>query len=117
MEDGSIIAQNGKFIGEIETQKGLIGGFEIASGRIGSATTSDNDYGGGLAIYDDFFRVGAGNGYVMFGDDVIPSSAGGAFTAAGRIVNTHPNTSGNYGFDQANYGLFISVSGGTKIME
>lgn len=114
LEDGSIIAQNGKFIGEIETQKGLIGGFEIASGRIGSATTSDNDYGGGLAIYDDFFRVGAGNGYVMFGDDVIPSSAGGAFTAAGRIVNTHPNTSGNYGFDQANYGLFISVSGGTK---
>ena len=114
LEDGSIIAQNGKFIGEIETQKGLIGGFEIASGRIGSATTSDNDYGGGLAIYDDFFRVGAGNGYVMFGDDVIPSSAGGAFTAAGRIVNTHPNTSSNYGFDQANYGLFISVSGGTK---
>jgi hypothetical protein len=27
----------------------------------------------------------------MFGDDVIPVSAGGAFTAAGRIVNKHPN--------------------------
>lgn len=114
LEDGSVIAKNGKFIGEIETQKGLIGGFEIASGRIGSATTPGNNYGGGLAIYNDFFRVGAGNGYVMFGDDVIPSSAGGAFTATGRIVNKHPNTSGIYGFDQANYGIFIDVSGGTK---
>lgn len=114
LTDGSIVAKNGKFTGEIETDKGLIGGFEIASGRIGSATTAGNNYGGGLAIYDDFFRVGASYGYVMFGDDVIPSSAGGAFTATGRIVNNHPNTTGNYGFDQANYGLFINVSGGTK---
>ena len=50
----------------------------------------------------------------MFGDDVIPSSAGGAFTAVGRIVNSAPNIYGNYGFDQANYGLFIDVTGGTK---
>jgi len=50
----------------------------------------------------------------MFGDDVIPSSAGGAFTAVGRIVNSAPNIHGNYGFDQANYGLFIDVTGGTK---
>lgn len=113
LEDGSIEAKNGKFTGEIDSEKGKIGGFEIGSGRIGSVATAQGS-GGGLAIYDDFFRVGGTNGYVMFGDDVIPSSAGGAFTAAGRIVNTHPNTSGYYGFDQANYGLFINVSGGTK---
>lgn len=113
LEDGSIEAKNGKFTGEINSEKGKIGGFEIGSGRIGSVATSQGS-GGGLAIYDDFFRVGGTNGYVMFGDDVIPSTAGGAFTAAGRIVNTHPNTSGYYGFDQANYGLFINVSGGTK---
>ena len=113
LEDGSIEAKNGKFTGEIDSEKGKIGGFEIGSGRIGSVATSQGS-GGGLAIYDDFFRVGGTNGYVMFGDDVIPSTAGGAFTAAGRIVNTHPNTSGYYGFDQANYGLFINVSGGTK---
>ncbi len=113
LEDGSIEAKNGKFTGEIDSEKGNIGGFEIGSGRIGSVATAQGS-GGGLAIYDDFFRVGGTNGYVMFGDDVIPSSAGGAFTAAGRIVNTHPNTSGYYGFDQANYGLFINVSGGTK---
>ena len=50
----------------------------------------------------------------MFGNDVIPGIYGGAFTATGRIVNNHLNNSGSYLFDQANYGLFINVSGGTK---
>lgn len=99
--------------GSITATSGSIGGFTIGSNRIGTTATSSGS-GGSLAIYDNFLRVGATNGYAMFGDDVIPSSAGGAFTAAGRIVNTHPNTYSNYGFDQANYGLFISVSGGTK---
>ena len=64
--------------------------------------------------YTHLFRVGGSKGYVMFGDDVIPSSAGGDFTAVGRIVNSAPNLYGTYGFDQANYGLFIDVTGGTK---
>lgn len=113
LEDGSIETTNGKFTGEIDSSKGKIGGFEIGNGRIGSVADSHGS-GGGLAIYDDFFRVGGSKGYVMFGDDVIPSSAGGAFTAVGRIVNSVPNIYGNYGFDQANYGLFIDVTGGTK---
>ena len=129
LEDGSIETLNGKFLGEVVAISGklggtrqynyetgeyeIVGGFEIAAGRIGSVATAQGS-GGGLAIYDNFFRVGGGEGYVMFGNDVIPSSAGGAFTAVGRIVNEHPNTSGSYGFDQANYGLFINVSGGTK---
>lgn len=99
--------------GKITATSGSIGGFEIGSNRIGTTATSSGG-GGSLAIYDDFLRVGGTNGYAMFGDDVIPASAGGAFTATGRIVNNHPNTYGNYGFDQANYGLFINVSGGTK---
>ena len=113
LEDGSVETTNGKFSGEINATSGKIGGFAIGSGRIGSVTTAQGS-GGGLAIYDNFMRVGGSNGYVMFGNDVIPGTAGGAFTAAGRIVNEHPNTSGSYGFDQANYGLFINVSGGTK---
>ena len=113
LEDGSIEAKNGKFIGEIESYKGTIGGFTIGNGRIGAEATQSGD-GGSLAIYSNFFRVGGNSGYVMFGNDVIPGIAGGAFTATGRIVNEHPNTYGNYGFDQANYGLFIHVSGGTK---
>lgn len=129
LEDGSIETINGKFLGEVVAISGklggtrrynyetgeyeIVGGFEIAAGRIGSVATAQGT-GGSLAIYDNFFRVGGNNGYVMFGNDVIPLSAGGAFTAVGRIVNEHPNTSGSYGFDQANYGLFIDVSGGTK---
>ena len=107
LNDGSIEAENANI------KNGKIGGFLLANGRIGTEATAHGS-GGGLAIYDDFFRVGGSYGYVMMGDDVIPASAGGAFTATGRIVNNHPNSSGMYGFDQANYGLFISVSGGTK---
>lgn len=113
LKDGSIEAKNGKFTGEIESYKGTIGGFAIGNGRIGSEATQSGE-GGSLAIYSNFFRVGGNDGYVMFGNDVIPGTAGGAFTATGRIVNEHPNTYGNYGLDQANYGLFIHVSGGTK---
>lgn len=113
LEDGSIEAKNGKFTGEIESYKGTIGGFTIGNGRIGSEATQSGE-GGSLAIYSNFFRVGGNDGYVMFGNDVIPGTTGGAFTATGRIVNEHPNTHGNYGLDQANYGLFIRVSGGTK---
>lgn len=113
LEDGSIEAKNGKFTGEIESYKGTIGGFTIGNGRIGSEATQSGE-GGSLAMYSNFFRVGGNDGYVMFGNDVIPGTAGGAFTATGRIVNEHPNTHGNYGLDQANYGLFIHVSGGTK---
>lgn len=107
-ENGNVTV-NGKII----ATSGSIGGFEIGSSRIGSTATASGG-GGYLAIYNDFLRVGATNGYVMFGDDVIPSSSGGAFTATGRIVNQKQNTMGSYGFDQANYGLLINVSGGTK---
>lgn len=113
LEDGSVEAVNGKFKGEINSNKGTIGGFTIGAGRIGSEATQSGD-GGSLSIYSNFFRVGGNDGYVMFGNDVIPGSAGGAFTATGRIVNEHPNRNGDYGMDQANYGLFIHVSGGTK---
>lgn len=99
--------------GKIIATSGSIGGFEIGSSRIGSSATASGG-GGYLAIYNDFIRVGGNNGYVMFGDDVIPGTSGGVFTAAGRIVNQKQNTMGSYGLDQANYGLFIDVTGGTK---
>lgn len=113
LEDGSIEAANGVFKGEIEATSGTIGGFEIGRNRIG-AVASQTGSGGSLAIYEDFFRVGGDSGYVMLGDDVIPASAGGAFSAAGRVVNRKQNAGAQWGFDAANYGLFIDVSGGTK---
>lgn len=113
LEDGSIEAANGVFKGEIEATSGTIGGFEIGRNRIG-AVASQTGSGGSLAIYEDFFRVGGDSGYVMLGNNVIPASAGGAFSAAGRVVNRKQNTGAQWGFDTANYGLFIDVSGGTK---
>ena len=101
------------FEGTIKATAGQIGGFSIGTGRIGSTATSSGN-GGGLAIYDNFFRVGDSVSYAMLGNDVIPATVGGAFNAVGRIVNNKVNTSASYGFDVANYGLFISVSGGTK---
>lgn len=113
LEDGSVEAANGVFKGEIEATSGTIGGFEIGRNRIG-AVASQTGSGGSLAIYENFFRVGGDSGYVMLGNDVIPVSAGGAFSAAGRVVNRKQNTGAQWGFDTANYGLFIDVSGGTK---
>ena len=113
LEDGSIEAANGVFKGEIEATSGTIGGFEIGRNRIG-AVASQTGSGGSLAIYENFFRVGGDSGYAMLGNDVIPASAGGAFSAVGRIVNQKQNADAQWGFDAANYGLFIDVSGGTK---
>lgn len=106
------------FTGKIIANSGSIGGFEIGDGHIGVTATASGESSSAdwanLSIYKDFFKVGGSKGYVVFGDNVIPRSMGGAFTAVGRIVNNAPNTFGSYGFDQANYGIFIDVSGGTK---
>ena len=103
--------------GKIIATSGTIGDIEIYNDHIG-VTSSSNESGSGswasLSIYKDFFKVGGAKGYVMFGNDVIPSSTGGAFTAVGRIVNQAYNQYGSYGYDTANYGLFIDVTGGTK---
>jgi hypothetical protein len=123
-ENGRLYATNANIVGTINATSGYIGGtindageyiggFEIADGRIGSSAEQSGD-GGFLAIYNNFIRVGGNNGYVMFGDDVIPASVGGAFTAAGRIVNNKVNNDNSFGYDTANYGLFIDVTGGTK---
>ena len=115
LEDGSIEAANGVFKGEIEATKGSIGGFEIGRDHIGAAVDDVHAASfGNLLICRDFFRIGGDSGYVMLGNDVIPSSLGGAFSAAGRIVNQKQNMGAQWGFDAANYGLFIDVSGGTK---
>ena len=104
---------NATVTGTIYANAGRIGGFEIGSGRIGSVASAEGS-GGSLAIYSNFFRVGGSSGYVLFGDNVIPATAGGAFNATGRIVNQTYNKGAGWGFDACNTGLYISVSGGTK---
>ena len=112
--EGKFYANGAEITGTINATSGTIGGFNIESNHIGSTTTANNDSGGNLSIYNNFFRVGGNNGYVLFGDNVIPATAGGAFNATGRIVNKTYNSGSQWGFDACNTGLYISVSGGTK---
>lgn len=92
--------------GTINANAGTIGGFSIGQGRIGSTATGSGS-GGGLAIYNDLFRVGDTISYVLFGANTFPASLGGA-CAAGRIVNSKVNSFLN------NYGLYIDVKNGYR---
>ena len=102
--DGTFEAKNGKFTGEIQTTKGKIGGFEIASGRIGVATSSGATSGNsGLSILQDFIKFSNSYCWASIGVNVLPSSSG--IIGVGRFTNSTPNSYGT------NYGLLINVSG------
>lgn len=102
--DGTFEAKNGKFTGEIQTTKGKIGDFEIASGRIGVATSSGATSGNsGLSILQDFIKFSNSYCWASIGVNVLPSSTG--IIGVGRFTNSTPNSYGT------NYGLLINVSG------
>ena len=102
--DGTFEAKNGKFTGEIQTTKGTIGGFEIASGRIGVATSSGATSGNsGLSILQNFIKFSNSYCWASIGVNVLPSSTG--IVGVGRFTNSTPNSYGT------NYGLLINVSG------
>ena len=121
--DGNVTATSGTF-NNIKSDKGTftnvainsgkIGGFDISNGRIGSVDATATGDGGSMSLTSTFFRVGDASGYAMLGNNVFPATLGGAFTAVGRIINKRTNSATSYGFDVANYGLYIEVSGGTK---
>nr|DAE30258.1 MAG TPA: hypothetical protein [virus sp. ct5rm7] len=92
--------------GTINANAGTIGGFVIGQGRIGSTATGSGS-GGGLAIYDDLFRVGNATSYVLLGANTFPATSGGT-CATGRIVNGKSNSYLN------NYGLYIDVKNGYR---
>lgn len=92
--------------GTINANAGTIGGFVIGQGRIGSTATGSGS-GGGLAIYDDLFRVGNTTSYILLGANTFPATSGGT-CATGRIVNGKSNSYLN------NYGLYIDVKNGYR---
>lgn len=110
--NGTVNASGGNF-NSVKIQSGQIAGFEISGNHIGSSATAGGS-GGDLSINPDFIRVGNSTSYVMIGSDIVPATVGGAFTATGRFVNHNYNTSTQYGFDSANYGLYVDVANGTK---
>ena len=99
-------AGNVTMTGTINANAGTIGGFVIGQGRIGSTATGSGS-GGGLAIYDDLFRVGNSTSYVLLGANTFPATSGGT-CATGRIVNNKSNSYLN------NYGLYIDVKNGYR---
>lgn len=110
--NGTVNASGGNF-SSVKINSGQIAGFEISENHIGSSATASGS-GGGLSINPDFIRVGNSTSYVMIGSDTVPATVGGAFTATGRFVNHNYNASTAYGFDSANYGLYVDVANGTK---
>lgn len=110
--NGTVNASGGNF-SSVKINSGQIAGFEISGNHIGSSATASGS-GGGLSINPDFIRVGNSTSYVMIGSDTIPATVGGAFTATGRFVNHNYNAFTQYGFDSANYGLYVDVANGTK---
>lgn len=103
LQDGSFYATKATISGTIYATSGSIGGFEIASGRIGQASTSGATSGNGMALLNDFIRFASQYQWASIGTNVLPASTG--YVGVGRFTNTQPQTWGT------NYGIFLNVSG------
>ncbi len=122
-KDGSGYLANGKIswdengdleVTEITAITGSIAGFTIHDGYIG-IEASANGTGtasnwANLTISSDFFKVGGSDGYVLFGNNVFPSTASNLRTA-GRIVNQAGQITG---LTTTNFGLYINVANADK---
>lgn len=103
LQDGSFVATKGTITGTINANAGSIGGFAIASGRIGVAASSGDTSGSGLALLSSFIKFSDSYRWASIGTDVLPASTG--LVGVGRFTNKTPNSYGT------NYGLLIEASG------
>ena len=105
LQDGSFVATKGTITGTINANSGTIGGFEIGSGRIGTASSSTASSGSGLSLFGDFIKFANTYCWASIGTNVLPASVG--MVGVGRFTNSTPNSWGT------NYGLLIDVTGAT----
>lgn len=103
LQDGSFVATKGTITGTIYANAGTIGGFAIASGRIGVASSSGATSGSGFSLYSSFIKFSDSYRWASIGTNVLPSSTG--IVGVGRFTNNTPNSYGT------NYGILINVSG------
>lgn len=103
LQDGSFVATKGTITGTINANAGRIGGFAIASGRIGVAASSGDTSGSGLALLSSFIKFSDSYRWASIGTNVLPASTG--LVGVGRFTNKTPNSYGT------NYGLLIEASG------
>lgn len=104
LQDGSFVATKGTITGTINANSGTIGGFDIGSGRIGTAASGTATTGRGMSLYSDFIKFANSYCWASIGTNVLPSSTG--MVGIGRFTNSTPNSFGT------NYGLLLDVSGG-----
>ncbi len=104
LQNGKAIMSNAEVSGTVNANSGTIGGFEIASGRIGAAASSQATSGEGLSLYNDFIKFADSYRWAMIGTNVLPASTGAV--GVGRFENTTPNSY------MTNYGIFVTVTGG-----
>ena len=103
LQDGSFVSTKGTITGTINANAGSIGGFAIASGRIGVAASSGDTSGSGLALLSRFIKFSDSYRWASIGTNVLPASTG--LVGVGRFTNKTPNSYGT------NYGLLIEASG------
>lgn len=103
LQDGSFVATKGTITATIYANAGTIGGFEIASGRIGVSSSSGQTTGSGLSLYSSFIKFSDSYRWASIGTNVLPASTG--VVGVGRFTNKTPNSYGT------NYGLLIEASG------
>lgn len=103
LQDGSFVATKGTITGTIYANAGTIGGFAIASGRIGVASSSGATTGSGFSLYSSFIKFSDSYRWASIGTNVLPSSTG--ILGVGRFTNNTPHSFGT------NYGILINVSG------
>lgn len=103
LQDGSFVATKGTITGTINANAGSIGGFAIASGRIGVAASSGDTSGSGLALLSSFIKFSDSYRWASIGTNVLPVSSG--LVGVGRFTNKTPNSY------ETNCGLLIEASG------
>lgn len=67
MQDGSVVMTKANVEGVINAISGFIGGFKIATGQIGSGTTSESDTTNGLCLTNSFIRFANNTQRVLVG--------------------------------------------------
>ena len=102
LEDGSIEARNGKFTGEIDADKGKIGGFGISTSSLEAVAGVNSMY-----LSAGLMRFTNSENNVFLGSDVMPSSMGGMISCPMRVEVSRTSDSILYG----NIGLYLDVVG------
>lgn len=93
MQDGSVVMTKATVEGVINAISGLIGGFEIATGRIGVPESNN-----GLSILSSFIKYSRSGIWAGFGTNVMPASSGGL-----GLCRLEYESSGYYN----GFGLFV----------